>query len=155
MDSSGSSESSNDEDMLLDFEDGGDNPFSYDPPASPPREPPAAAAFVIRRHVDPDAASEAKCIPNVRYVQGSCFQKVVLISPNCCINFRYCQGSLSSRKLPFKGSCFQKVVLISPNCCINFRYCQGSLSSRKLPFKVNHSLVEGTETSRFLAIVEF
>ncbi|KAG0410025.1 hypothetical protein HPB47_012847, partial [Ixodes persulcatus] len=60
MDSSGWSESSNDDDMLLDFEDGDDNPFSYDPPASPPREPPAAAAFVIRRHVDPDAASEAK-----------------------------------------------------------------------------------------------
>ncbi|KAM7301884.1 uncharacterized protein ISCGN_017401 [Ixodes scapularis] len=60
MDSSSSSESSNDEDMRLDFEDDDDNPFSYDPSASPPREAPAAAAFVIRRHVDPDAASEAE-----------------------------------------------------------------------------------------------
>ncbi|KAM7293454.1 uncharacterized protein ISCGN_026584 [Ixodes scapularis] len=61
MDSSSSSESSNDKDMRLDFEDDDDNPFSYDPSASPPREAPAAAAFVIRRHVDPDAASEAEC----------------------------------------------------------------------------------------------
>ncbi|KAM7303206.1 hypothetical protein ISCGN_013186 [Ixodes scapularis] len=60
MDSSSLSESSNDEDMRLDFGDDDDNPFSYDPPASPPREAPAAAAFVICRHVDPDAASEAE-----------------------------------------------------------------------------------------------
>ncbi|KAM7298075.1 hypothetical protein ISCGN_018704 [Ixodes scapularis] len=56
--SSSSSPSSDDVGMLLDFEDD-DSPFAFDLLASPPRERPAGV-FPIRRHVDPDAASEAE-----------------------------------------------------------------------------------------------